>query len=92
MGHFAREPDFARQPLGVDWRAARRAQKLQRDRLLQTQIVGAVDGAHAAAAERRDDCVTRREALARRERRRVGWPQLPRGARRDGGRRRRIER
>ena len=42
-------------------------QELQRDRLFELEVVGAIDLAHAAAAEQRDDAVAAGEQRAGRE-------------------------
>ena len=66
--HLARHPHFGvelRQPRGIAIDVRR--QELQRDRLTELQIVGAVDLAHAAAAEAADDAVAAAEEGAGRE-------------------------
>ena len=76
------------------WNCASRAgvggdavgQELQRDRLIEREVVGAVHLAHAAAAEQRDEPVAagddgaRREAV-RRRRRAIAGPRAPRSGR-----------
>ncbi len=68
MRDLARHPDF-----GVELRQARRIlvdvrrEELQRDRLTELQVVGAVDLAHAAATEAFDDPVASAEEGARLE-------------------------
>ena len=68
MRHLPRHPDF-----GVQLRQARRIavdvgrQELQRDRLPELQVVGAIHLAHAAAAEPADDAVAAAEERAGRE-------------------------
>ena len=63
--HLTRHPHF-----GVELRQPRRIavdvrrQELQRDRLTELQIVGAIDLAHAAAAEPPDDAVAAAEERA----------------------------
>ena len=65
MRDLARHPHF-----GVELRQPRRIavdvrrQELQRDRLAELQVVGAVDLAHAAAAEPPDDAVASAEERA----------------------------
>ena len=48
-------------------RSTSRGQELERDRLAELQVVGAVDLAHAAAAEQADDAIAAAEDRARRE-------------------------
>jgi hypothetical protein len=58
VGDLARDPDLVvepREPRGVA-RETRR-QELQRDRLVQLQVVGAVDFAHTTPAQQADDPV-----------------------------------
>ena len=69
MRDLARDPNFAAQLLQLDGiRLDTPREKLQRDRLAKLEIVGAIDLAHAAAAEEgrrcgsasRDGCPARR--------------------------------
>ena len=62
MRNLARDADFvaeARQSGFIAGHAC--GQKFERDRLLQRQVVGAVDLAHSAFAEQRDDAIALRE-------------------------------
>ena len=58
MRHLARDAHFADEALAAD-RVAREIarEKLQRDRLAEFEVVGAVHLAHAAAAEQADDAI-----------------------------------
>ena len=58
MRELPRDADFGEEALAADRIARQRArQELQRDRLSELEVVGAVDLAHAAAAEQADDAV-----------------------------------
>jgi hypothetical protein len=62
MRHAQREAHLgqeALEPIGIALDVTR--QELQRDRLTQLEIVGAIDLAHAAAAEEADHAVAARE-------------------------------
>jgi hypothetical protein len=68
MRHAAREPHLAGEPrrrvLAV---AGVRGQQLERDRLIEPQVVGAIYLAHRAASEQADDAVAAGEDVAGRE-------------------------
>jgi hypothetical protein len=80
--HLARDAQLGvelREPIGIGADAC--GQKLQRDRLIERQVVGAIDLAHAAAPKKRDEPVPARDDRARRP-----WHGRARGQRRRPGR------
>ena len=68
MRDLARDAHLGQEPLAPDGIVGERAgQELQRDRRPELEVVGAVDLAHAAAAEQPDDAVAAGEHRSRRE-------------------------
>ena len=93
MGDLPREPNFlveARQPVGAMGDLLR--QELESDGLAELQVVGAIDLAHAAAAQQADDAVAAGEHRAGNELRAVERVRRRQPIGRGHGQRRRVRR